>query len=429
MAEALRSQTISRGKAYDAVSPWLSERRITAQEKLENLIFPTRKTEAWKYTDVSPLLSREQSAETSVNNRAHLDAACIDSYAAHRVVVSDGVYQPQHSQLDALPEGVIVSAFSELDSAGQQLVLNWVGEQANSEERIFTVLNEVAMHEGVLVFVPKKTQLDKPVHVVFDTQSGDHELRLLVILEEGAEAALVEHHTGAQKANGLTNIVSEYYVGRFAGLQHYRLGLVPKDSHQVHAGYVDQRRYSRYNALSLSLGSALHRHDWQISLSGPGAEANLGGAYMAADGGHVDTQLSVEHLVPHCNSTETFRGLAGDKGRCIFNGRIHIYPDAQKTSAMLDNKNLLMSKSAEINAKPELEIYADDVKCAHGSTMGQLDEKAVFYLRSRGVDEAAARAMLAYGFVNEQVMSIEDDALRGYLEQQLRSFFEGMKHE
>jgi Fe-S cluster assembly protein SufD len=276
--------------------------------------------------------------------------------------------------------------------------------------------------------VPRNTSLQKPVYIVHISTPGvvpaiaNH--RLLIVLEESARAEVIEHFVSTDAAqNSFVNSLCEIVVGDNAALQHYRLNL--EEENLLHLGgvHVDLFRDARLRAFTLAQGSRLKRIDYQVNHRGQGADLNLQGVYLPRNSQMVDYHTNIEHCVPRCTTSEVFRGIIADSARAVFNGRIHIHPDAQKTLAELSNKNLLTSVKAEVDTKPELEIYADDVKCAHGATVSQLNATALYYLQSRGVSRQEAEVMMSFGFINELLQEIVEPAVQDYLLPRLARLF------
>jgi Fe-S cluster assembly protein SufD len=248
--------------------------------------------------------------------------------------------------------------------------------------------------------------------------------RLLVVLDSGAQASIIEHYVSADNAaQGFVSSLTEIQVGDNARLHHTRLNL--EDEHCSHVGavHMNLHRNAVAQGFTLAEGSRLKRLDYQINHCAPGAELLLNGVYLARGSQLVDYHTTIEHRAPHCTSQENFRGIVGDKARAVFNGRIHIHQDAQKTLAELNNRNLLTSNAAEVDTKPELEIYADDVRCAHGATISQLDDTAMYYLKSRGIEDKQARMMLSYGFINEVMQALPYEGMLQVLQDYLRKRF------
>jgi Fe-S cluster assembly protein SufD len=247
---------------------------------------------------------------------------------------------------------------------------------------------------------------------------------LLVVLEEGASAKVIEHYASTEaQQNGFVNALTEVVVGDNAELQHYRLNMEEENILHVGGVHADLHRAARLRGFTIARGSRLTRIDYQINHRGEGAELDLQGIYLPRNRQFVDYHTNVEHCVPHCTTSEVFRGIMADSSKAVFNGRILIHPHAQKTLAELSNKNLLTSNKAEVDTKPELEIYADDVKCAHGATVSQLNNTALYYLQSRGVPRQEAEVMLSFGFINELLQDVAEPAIQSYLGPRLAKLF------
>jgi Fe-S cluster assembly protein SufD len=392
--------------------------------------WPGRKSEHWKYTS---LLSLQDFLSAGLPQTSDTLPACSDLQTAisddfTNLVFVDGVLNSQAS--DALPEGV--SLFSQTQGESQQLLqrnLGQVASQVADERRnLFAALNSAHLTEGVLVSVARNATLGKPINLVYLSSAAAADVmancRVLVVLEQGASAQVIEQFLSADGAtDSLTNSLTELSVGENARLHHTRLHLEHEDSRHIGGVHINLHRNAVLDAFTLAEGGRLKRIDYQINYRGEGAEARLNGVYLARHQQLVDYHTTIEHRVPNCTSNEVFRGIVGDKAKAVFNGRIHIHEDAQKTLAELNNRNLLTSNSAEVDTKPELEIYADDVRCAHGATISQLDETALYYLQSRGVELQQAKMMLSYGFINEVMMSLPYPVLLDSLQRRLRQRF------
>lgn len=390
---------------------------------------PTRKTELWKYTSLFSLAETEFFQASNNSLTAELEqAATFEGFATARLVFINGILNTELSDALALAE---VTLFSQANAEQQQLIqakLGTVLAQQHKTAHLFNDLNNAATNEGVFIHVPKNQKLAKPIQISFLTTSNPQPFtvnaRVLVVLETGAQATLLEHY-GSDKAeqNSLTNALTEISIGDNAKLQHYRLQTMQNDAQHIGAVHSELLRDANYDAFFLSLGSRLSRNDIVVNHNVGGSHAELAGVYIPQQQQVVDYHTSIEHRAANCTSNEVFRGIMNDKSKAIFNGRIHIHPDAQKTHAELNNKNLLLVPGAEIYTKPELEIYADDVKCAHGATVAQLDEQASFYLQSRGISKLEAEVMLSFGFINELLQALPDAALAKQLRPLLANQF------
>ncbi len=375
----------------DADGP-LTDLRRAGEAAFTATSLPGPKTESWKYSRVGPLL------EVGLLDAPRADASMpdlpdIDGLDAGRIVIVDGL--PRQLPETSVP-GVSVTRFSAADPAD----LAGLGDLADLEGRPFVALNGALIEDGVLIHVGRGVDAGTLELILAQNADGapcGAHPRVRVVLESGASLALVERHIGT--AAVFANSVIEVQVGDAARLAHMRLQLDAGAARSLTALDVAVARDGRYDLQQALLGSTFRRNEIRIRCTGPGAEVAVGGATLTRDRGHLDTQMCLEHAVPHCRSDQVFRALAGERSKTVLNGRIHIHPQAQQTSAELSSRNLLLSHDAEIDAKPELEIYADDVKCAHGATVGRLDDKALFYLRARGIEEASARRMLSFAFL------------------------------
>ncbi len=403
--------------AADAAPSWLADIHARGHAAWRDTAMPTRKTEAWKYNDLGPL--QQRFAVPRAGSTPKLADVAYPDLAGCTLVFADGVYREELSR-NTLPEGARLVRFAEADEATAQFILERLGTAVNHARHIFAPLNDATLADGLLLQVDADCVLEQPIHVVWLTSGQVDALsvtqRLLVDLGTHSQASLVE--TFANSATGgtaFTNGISELLLRDGAHLDHYRLHLEQGDA--VHIGGVHALLGANANLHSfhLALGSALKRIDVTVQHEGEGAHCEVNGIYLPRGEEQVDYHTCIEHAVPNCTSSETFRGIIGDRASAIFNGRIHIHPDAQKTRAELSNKNLLTSHEAEVNTKPELEIYADDVQCAHGATVAQMDATALHYLCTRGVPRAEAEVMLSYGFINELVEGVRCEALRDFL--------------
>ena len=410
--------------AQQSSPDWLAELRASGADRWSSALWPTRKTEAWKYTPLLPLQHDNPSRWATVDNCAWQEAIDPIAVDATRLVFINGHFRPEHSS--ELPAGVV--RFSTADSAQQQLIAKHLGQVMDSSLHLFGALNDALLADGILIHVPRGQKLDKPVYVVNvatpEAQPALSNQRLLVVLEDNAEAELIEHYvSGDEQQNLFVNSQTEVVVGNNAQMQHYRINLEQEDLLHVGGIHVDLHRDARFLGFTLAQGSRLKRIDYHVNHRGEGAHLGLNGVYLPRNKQLIDYHTNVEHRVAHCTTDEVFRGIIGDSAKAVFNGRIHIHQDAQKTFAEMSNRNLLTSPTAEINTKPELEIYADDVRCGHGATIAQLDETSIFYLQSRGVTREEAIRMLSFGFINELLNEVPEQAIQDYLRPRLTTLF------
>ena len=379
--------------------------------------FPTRKTESWKYTSLHALTKQDFNQPVDVANAssASVDFA-IEGLDAVELVFVNGQFQSGLSSNEQL-DGLQLVRFSEASTEQLALIEKYLAKNAETERNLFTALNNAQVNDGVFVLVSKNTQLTKPVQIVnistAQAQPASAFNRCLVVLEQHAQATVIEQFVSSdEEQNVVLNQVSEMIVGDGAHLNHYRLHKEHESSLHFGGVYVDLNRDSQFTSYQVLLGGQIKRFDVLVNHNVGGSHCEMKGVYLPKNDQHVDIHSYIEHKAPHCTTNEVYRGIMADRSKAVFNGRIHIHPDAQKTLAELSNKNLLLSDKAQINTKPELEIYADDVKCAHGATVAQLNETAKFYLQSRGISAQEADIMLSFGFINELLESIPLEALR-----------------
>lgn len=402
---------------------WLADMRAQAANDWQAVSWPTRKTEHWKNTSLASLQKNipVQWANASANWQSQVDYIPVD---AIRLVFVNGIFDAASSS--ELTENVV--RFSQANAQQQAVIQQHLGKVVQGAQHLFATLSNVWLDEGILVHVARNQNLTKPVYIVQVSTAGEQSAsvnqRLLVVLEESAQAEVIEHYVSTtEQQNSFVNSLTEIVVGDNAQLQHYRLNLEEENAQHIGAVHADLNRNARLRGFTLAMGSRLKRIDYQLNHRGQGADLNLQGIYLPRNKQMVDYHTNIQHWVPHCTSNEVFRGIIGDSALAVFNGRIYIHPHAQKTLAELSNKNLLTSNKAEINTKPELEIYADDVKCAHGATVSQLNATALYYLQSRGVSRAEAEVMMSFGFINELLEQIPEPVVHDYLQPRLAALF------
>jgi Fe-S cluster assembly protein SufD len=299
------------------------------------------------------------------------------------------------------------------------LLRNRLGRVAGEGAHVFAALNTAGMDDGFVLLVEPGVRVERPIEIVHLSLGMDEprlaQPRNLVDLGEGASATLIERYVSLGESLYCTNAVLEISLGTGAGLTHYRVQQESPNAFHLAGVYLSQAESSRYHGVSIGLGAAWSRTDLVAGFVGEGAQCDLDGLYLSGDGQTMDFHLDVRHEVPACTSRESFKGILYGKGRAVFDGRVYVARDAQKTDAQLSNRNLVLSRGAEVDTKPQLEILADDVKCSHGTTVGQLDRESLFYLRSRGIPANQARRMLCVGFAGEVLDALELEPLRDYV--------------
>lgn len=397
--------------------PWFQRARQVALEAFAERGFPTARDEDWKYTSVAAIEKRLFRVADGVPAGIERDAAALSlGHDCYQAVFVNGRHVPEFSRMDDLPEGVTVASLAE--SLVRQPALLQAALASEAGTGGFAHLNTAFAADGAFIHIGRNVMVGKPVELLFLSTGTDHvsHLRNVVWAEEGAEATVIEHFVGTPEAACLTNTVTQIFADANSSVEHYKFQEEAPKSFHVGAVYAQQKRDSRFASHSLSLGAALARHDIGTRFDDEGCDATLNGLYLVAGRQHVDHHTRVDHAKPHGTSREFYRGILDGSSRGVFNGRVIVHQDAQHTDAQQSNSNLLLSREAEVDTKPQLEIYADDVKCAHGATIGQLDEDMIFYLRSRGVDAAAARGLLTYAFANDIINRVRVAPLRARLQ-------------
>ncbi|MFZ0392037.1 MAG: Fe-S cluster assembly protein SufD, partial [Calditrichia bacterium] len=362
--------------------------------------------------------------ETTAQLQYKLSPFLIPGLDAHLLVFINGRWSPDLSEIrEEKDEGVVISSLKTALENRHPALEGKLSRVADFREDTFTALNTAFALDGVFVFVPAGKTIAKPVHIINLAIPGEKPFqshpRNLFILEEGSSATIIESHEHAGSGVYLQNVVGEITIGDKAELKHYRIQNESRESYRISTMQVELGRECRYTGLGLDLGGALVRNNTNLLIGGEYSEANLYGFYLVSGRQHIDNHTNIDHAAPNCDSNELFKGILADKARGVFSGTIYVRRDAQKTNAFQSNKNLLLSEEAEIDSKPQLKIFADDVKCSHGATIGQLDEEALFYLRQRGLSISEANTMLRYAFAADVFNRIELAPLKEYADQKV----------
>ncbi|MCL7940965.1 Fe-S cluster assembly protein SufD [Halomonas sp. ATCH28] len=404
-----------RSNARGAEPTWIAARRQAGAARFEALGFPHRRVEEWKYTDVRAIARGDFHLATDADFSPTTAARLTLPVEAHRLTFVDGVFAPALSRLDDLPAGVQLVPLSRALEENHEAVGGPLGRLTGVEFSPFAALNTAFMEEGAVLRLAPGTVVEKPIILQFLSRANEAPVmshpRILLEMAGRSQATVIEHHVGEEQAANFTNLVEEIILDRGAHLTHYKLQEAPLADLHVASIHIEQARDSRYTSFNLNLGGGLVRNDLVAELNGQGAEANFNGLFYGQGRQHVDNHTLVNHNAPHTFSHENYKGILDDRAHGVFNGKVIVKRDSQKIEAEQSNANLLLSDRAEIDTKPELEIYADDVKCAHGATTGQLDEEAVFALRTRGIDEQTARGLLTLAFAGEVLEQVNLDAI------------------
>ncbi len=406
--------------------PWLRAEREQARGRVGALGIPTAKEEGWRYTGLRALTegSFVRVADPIGGiGVAELGVHLVPGLDAHRVVLVNGCWLPGLSQGPVLPAGIRVGSLREIlatDPGTLEGRLNGVvGERAH----VFAALNTAGFDDGLVLILEPGTILDRPlelIHLSVPTEGPRvAQPRHLVVLGAGAQASLIERYLGVGAGPYCTNALVEVSLGVDARLKHYRVQMEGGEAFHLSGVYLRQGQGSGYQGVDVGLGATWARTDSVVRFAGPHADCDLKGLYLAGDRQLLDYHLDVEHGVPQCASRENYKGILYGRGRAVLDGRVVVALDAQKSDAHLSNRNLLLSREAEVDTKPQLEIRADDVKCSHGTTVGQIEPELLFYLRARGIPAPVARRMLCLGFAGEILDALSPEPLRAYLSEQV----------
>ena len=382
--------------------------------------FPTTALEDWKYTNLAPLSQQAfRTPATTIPDGAEGVAAAARLGSGAELVFINGRYAPSLSRTAELPSGVLVSSLADALRTHSGLIELHLGRYARFEQApaSLTALNTASIQDGAFIYAPAQVAIDAPIHCLFVSLPADGAIvthpRMLIVAGAGSRLTIVEQYAG--DGTYWTNAVTEAVLGAGAALTHCRVQR--EDARAFHIGVVavQQADDSTFRSQAVSLGAALARTEIATRLDAPGATCTFDGLYLAGGTQHIDHHTTIDHRQPRCTSRELYKGIMDGRSTGVFNGKVFVRPDAQQTDAQQMNKNLLLSDDAQIETKPQLEIFADDVKCSHGATIGQLDDDAIFYLRARGIDAASARQMLIFAFANELVARIDVAPLRALL--------------
>jgi Fe-S cluster assembly protein SufD len=405
--------------ALEAGAPaWLPPLREAAIERFAELGFPSRKREEWKYTNVTPIAraAAEAAGEAGERSGEEIAAAVASIGVENALVFVNGRFAPQVSAPPALPRGAVVDSLARVLREQPALAAPLLSRPWTGDERPFVALNAAFQRDGAFVALPAGSVLEEPIQLVYLSTDGDrnpaNHPRNLISIAESASAVVVERYLALGNSAYLTNAVTEIEIGTDAQLDH--VSLECESDSAFHLGTLSARlgRNARFRSHAISLGAALCRNEVAAVLAEVGADCVLNGLFVANGERHVDSQTTIDHAEPHGTSSELYKGILDGRSHGVFNGKVIVRPKAQKTNARQSNPNLLLSDGAEIDTRPNLEIHADDVKCSHGSTIGRLEEDALFFLRARGIDVEQARQMLCRAFAAEVIDQIPWAPLR-----------------
>lgn len=416
---------------------WLDALRQKGIARFDALGFPTTKNEDWHFTSVAPIGERVFHPASAVADTFAPDAAVVISRSAverftfgqpqwHTFVFVNGEFSEDLSSYAGLGKGVRVTPLAEAMRAGTGRPDRHLGKIAKFDMHAFTALNTAFIRDGAFVELQSNAVVDEPIHLVFISEGQGETIshpRNLIIAAPNSHAAIVESYVCVRDNCYFTNAVTEISLAEGAHLDHYKIQRESEKAFHVGTVQVRQARDSQLHSFSFAVGGSLARTNIYTSLDGDGATCTLNGLYLTDGNQHIDNQTSIEHIAPNCPSHEVYKGVLDGHSHGVFNGKVYVHAEAQKTDGKQSNNNLLLSPNARVDTKPQLEIFADDVKCTHGATVGRLDDVAMFYLNSRGIGPETARMLLTYAFAADVLETLELEPLKKVLEQMVLARF------
>ncbi len=412
-------------KTRGAETSWLDRLRQSALERFVELGFPSVKEEEWKYTNVAAIARGNFQPATAATKTKQSDGeleqlSSVPEARSSQLVFVDGVLRIDLSSMSALPSEVVAIDLDQAlsDESYSEMVRAHLSGQADYVVSGFTALNTAFINHGAFVYIPKGVTVAAPIHLLFIAQSEKtaNFPRVLIVAAENSNATIVENYLSAAANEYLSNVVVEVVLDEGARLEHYKVQRESVDAFHIATTAVELGRNSSYDTTTITFGARLSRHDVVVTMDHEGAECWVDGLYLVTGDQHADTHSVIDHRQPNCTSHQLYKGILDGKSRAVFNGKVFVRHNAQKTDAMQTNKNLLLSNEARVDTKPQLEILADDVKCAHGAAVGQIDEDELFYLETRGIHPELGRNLLTYGFAEEVIAKIKLDSIRNELD-------------
>jgi Fe-S cluster assembly protein SufD len=405
---------------------WLEPVREEARRAFSRIGFPTRRDEDWRYFSVSPIVETPFKRATEgpgTLERAALAPYSLEGGVGTQLVFVNGAYDASLSTIGELPTGVTLTTLAKAIAEQPELVKQHLAQTAKFDNHAFVALNTAAMGDGVFFHIARNVVFETPIHLLFVSQAGAEATvshpRNLFIADENSQATLIESYVGVGENVYFTNAVTEVVLGANAVIDHYKVQREGATAFHVATMELTLGRTANFTSHAVTLGGSASRSDVNAFLGAEGIVCTLNCVYYGNDRQVIDNHTSIDHAFPHCDSHEIYKGILDGKSRGVFNGKIFVREDAQKTDAKQTNQTLLLSDDAQINTKPQLEIFADDVKCTHGATVGQLSDEALFYLRTRGIPVADARNLLTYAFASDIVSRIKVEALRAQIDRLL----------
>ena len=401
------------------IDSYVHDIRSEAIKQFESIGFPNKKLENWKYTSLKNLLNTDYTVLPEINNVLefkNIKKYLIDDIDSYKIIFVDGKYCSHLSETTHEGMDICILSAALTQSKYELIIENYFNKIALKDG--ITSLNTAFSNEGVFIHIPKNKFVEKPIQIIHFSTGNESSLmfqpRNLVVVDENSQVQIIERHQSLSKNKVFTNSVTEIYADKKSIIDYYKIQNDNLQASLIDNTYVNQERNSAFSMHTFSFGNELVRNNLNISQNDEFIETTIKGVTIIGDNQHVDHNTLIKHNKPNCNSHQDYKGIYDNKSTGVFNGRIVVNKQAQKTNAFQSNNNVLLSDKATVNAKPQLEIYADDVKCSHGCTVGQLDKNALFYLKSRGIPEKEATALLMYGFANNILKRVKIPEIKGF---------------
>jgi len=418
---------------------WLQSLRAQGMTRFEALGFPTTKNEDWHFTSVAPIAEKtfrpammskagvsSEGSTAGMVARADLRRFTFGQPQWHTLVFVNGEFSEDLSSYAGLGEKVRVNSLAKAIRSGIGRPDRHLARIAAFDNHAFTALNTAFIRDGAFIELQADAVVDQPIHLLFVSEGQGEAIshpRNLIVAAQNSRASIIESYVCVRDNCYFTNAVTEISLGEGARIDHYKIQRESEKSFHVGTTQIQQARDSQLHSFSLAVGGLLARTNIYTSLDGNAATCTLNGLYLTDGVQHIDNQTSIEHIAPNCPSHEVYKGVLDGRSHGVFNGKVYVHPEAQKTDGKQSNNNLLLSPTARVDTKPQLEIFADDVKCTHGATVGRLDEMAMFYLNSRGIGQETARTLLTYAFAADVLETIELEAMKTELERMVLARF------
>jgi Fe-S cluster assembly protein SufD len=398
---------------------FLHEIRKDALKQLSGLDFPTNRNEEWKYTDVSPILKHEFMPTVKSGSlqltKEQIRKYLFSKFDYYLAVFVNGIFSEELSEIKNLPSGIIIGGLNKISKENQKLIEKYIGN-ISKIDNAFNALNATYSVDGLVVIVPDGKIVDKPIQALYLNFSGDNLVlsvpRNLIVAGKNSQVSIISNYRGIGEEKYFSNIITEIIVDEYGIVNYHKVQNEFDESFHIEKVQAHQERNSIFNHYNINFGGEIVRNDINTLHKGENIETHYYGLYLAHGKQHIDNHTFIDHAKPNCMSNELYKGILDDNSRGVFNGKIIVRQDAQKTNAYQQNKTILLSRTATIDTKPQLEIFADDVKCSHGATVGHLDDVSEFYIRSRGVPQELAKSMLIRAFANDVIETIKIEQLK-----------------